>query len=572
MHDATYFTHPRSDWQRRYEALRSSFVDRLPARVVADRFGYTEGYVHLLRHLFRKGKFDFSEPVSEGKAARRRVTQEIREKIREWRERRLSAGEIVELLSEEGFEMSIRTVERVLAEEGFPRLPRRTRLKIGTTTKGASIPKRAEIVTVSGLDGLQCESDAAGIFVFAPFLAQLGIADVVREARLPGTKAIPALGYFLSFLALKILGNERYAHVGDHAFDPGLGVFTGLNVIPKCTAMSTYSYGLDAVHIERLQASFVKHATKLGLYTGNVVNLDFHTVPHYGDESVLEKHWAGARNKVVKGALTLIAQDSESKLIVYTDADIQKSEADDQVTEFMTFWRKVRRGVAPMLVFDSRFTTYSRLSQLNSMGTKFITLRRRGERMVVNVKDMEGFKTIHIPHGKRKYPNPQARESTIKLREYDGDLRQIILRGTGRERPTFIITNDFEMPVELVVGNYARRWRVENGIAEAVKFFHLNALSSPILVKVHFDVALTMIADTLYTMLAGKLRGFEECDAPKLFRHFIAGKGCVSVRGSKVNVAFRRRAHHPILRNVPWDSLPHSLPAHPGAELSLHSA
>jgi hypothetical protein len=39
-----------------------------------------------------------------------------------------------------------------------------------------------------------------------------------------------------------------------------------------------------------------------------------------------------------------------------------------------------------------------------------------------------------------------------------------------------------------MVGNYARRWRVENGIAEAVKFFHLNALSSPILVKVHFDV------------------------------------------------------------------------------------
>jgi len=39
-----------------------------------------------------------------------------------------------------------------------------------------------------------------------------------------------------------------------------------------------------------------------------------------------------------------------------------------------------------------------------------------------------------------------------------------------------------------VVENYARRWRIENGIAEAVKFFNLNALSSPILVKVHFDV------------------------------------------------------------------------------------
>ncbi len=78
--------------------------------------------------------------------------------------------------------------------------------------------------------------------------------------------------------------------------------------------------------------------------------------------------------------------------------------------------------------------------------------------------------------------------AAARLRGYDGFLRQIIVRGNGRERPAFLITNDFEQPAELAVGNYARRWRVENGIAEAVKFFHLNALSSPILVKVHFDV------------------------------------------------------------------------------------
>lgn len=382
---------------------------------------------------------------------------------------------------------------------------------------------------------------------------------------------IPALNYVLSFLALKLLGNERYAHVGDHAFDPGLGVFTGLNVIPKCTAMSTYSFGLDAVHVHRLQAAFVKRATKLGLYGGNVVNLDFHTVPHYGDESVLEKHWSGARNKAMKGALTLIAQDAQSKLIVYTQADIRRSEADIQVTEFMDFWRKVRRGVDPMLVFDSRFTTYAHLSALNTMGVKFITLRRRGDDMIRKAREVK-FKTIHIPHEKRKYPNPQAHESTVEIGGYDGLLRQIILRGTGREKPTFIITNDFDMVTELVVGSYARRWRVENVIAEAVKFFHLNAMSSPILVKVAFDVALTMVADTLYTLLAGKLRGFEECDAPKLFRHFIAGKGVVSVRGSQVRVSFRRRAHHPVLRKVPWDKLPCELPAHPGSELALHFA
>ena len=568
----TFFTHPKADWQRRYEALRASFVDRLSAAAIADRFGYKPGYVRLLRHLFRTGKADIHEPPAEGDAARRRVPQEVRDKIRSWRERRLSAGEIAQLLSEEKIEISVRTVERVLAEEGFEKLPRRTQLKVGLTVKGASVPVKAEVVTLGALDGQSFESDAAGVFLFAPFIAQLDLAAVVRTAGLPGTKAIPALSYLLSFLALKLLGNERYAHVGDHAFDPGLGLFAGLNVLPKCTAMSTYSYSLDDVHVRRLQAAFVKHVAKLGLYGAPVVNLDFHTIPHFGDESVLEKHWAGARNKTMKGALTLFAQDAESKLMLYTTTDIKRSEADDQVLEFLSFWRKIRRGVDPTFIFDSRFTTYPKLSDLNDANVKFITLRRRGEKLLRDVEKLEGWKRIHIAHEKRKFPNPLVHESTITLRGYDGVLRQVIMRGNGRENPTFLISNDFDINVESLVGTYARRWRVENGIAEAVKFFHLNAMSSPILTKVHFDVALTMFADTLYSMLAKKLRGFEDCDAPKLCRDFVKGKGTVRVTGSDVSVSFPRRAHNPILRAVPWKNLPTALLAPKGAELTLRFA
>jgi len=567
MPDAADFLHPTTEWQRRYEALRASFVERLPARVVGERFGYAPGYVHLLRHLFRRGKIDFSEAPPSGR--RSRVPTAVRMKICAWRSQGLSAGEIAQLLSDEGTEISVRTVERVLAEEGFPKLPRRLRLKIGLTVKGASVPESSRAVTVAELDGQSFESAAAGVFLFAPFLSQLGILDVARDAGLPGSQVIPASHYLLSFLALKLLGTERYAHVGDHAFDPGLGLFAGLNVLPKCTACSTYSYSVDAVHIQRLQAAFVKRAAKLGLYDGRVINLDFHTVPHYGDDSVLERHWAGARGKVMKGVLTLFAQDADSKLLLYTAADIQRSEADDQVTEFLTFWRHVRRGVAPTLVFDSRFTTYPKLSALNRAHVRFITLRRRGNSLLQRVDHLDGWTRIHIPHEKRKFPNPEVHESTITLPHYDGAVRQVIVRGNGHEKPAFLISNDFESPVELLVGHYARRWRVENGIAEAVKFFHLNALSSPILTKVHFDVALTMIADTLYTMLARRLRGFEDCDAPKLFRHFVDGKGRIDIRGSRIEVTYPRRAHNPILRAVPWETLPRHLPLPAGGELSL---
>ncbi len=110
---------------------------------------------------------------------------------------------------------------------------------------------------------------------------------------------------------------------------------------------------------------------------------------------------------------------------------------------------------------------------------------------------------------------------------------------------------------------------MENGIAEAVKFFHLNSLSSPILVKIHFDVALTMVADTLYTMLADKLRGFEDCDAPKLYRHFIKGKGNINVKNGTINVTYPKRAHNPVLRGVPWQNLPLQVPGLKGATLNL---
>ena len=343
MRDAKFFIHPKFEWQRRYEALRALFVERLPHKAVADKFGYSSGYVRLLKHQFAHGIIDLAEPVSEGKTQRRRVSAETRCKIIEWRKQELSSGQIVELLSEDGVEISVRTVERVIAEEGFPKLPRRTRIRTGITVKGAHIPERSEIVSLADLDGQKINSDNAGVFLFAPLLSQLNIVGIVNSAELPGSKVIPASNYLLSFLALKLIGTERYAHVGDHGFDQALGLFAGLNVLPKCTAMSTYSYSLNEEHIWRLQKAFIKKASDLGLYDGKFINLDFHTVPHFGEESVLEKHWAGARGKRMKGALTLFAQDSESKLILYTDADIRRSEADDQVLEFLSFWNATRK-------------------------------------------------------------------------------------------------------------------------------------------------------------------------------------------------------------------------------------
>lgn len=558
--DEKFFARPREKWQRRYEALRASFMERLPAQVVAERFGFTTSYVYLLRHQFKKRKITFAEPPEPGKAARRKVNKQTREKIISAREQGLSAGDIAQLLYDQGTEISIRTAERVLAEEGFPRLPRRKQLKIGLTRQGALVPQKAKRLEIGQLSGHKIECEHAGVFLFLPWIEKLQLHNTICHARLPGTKAIPAFSYFLSLLGLKLLGNERLSHVGEHGFDAGLGLFAGLNVLPKCTAMSTYSFSLDDLHLNRFQEEFVKRCRKLRLYDESVINLDFHTVPHYGEESVLETHWAGAKNKRLKGALTMFAQDASSKLIIYNDADLLRSEADDAILDFVAFYKKIRRTLPGTLVFDSKFTTYENLAKLDGMGCKFITLRRRGAKLIEHAGSIKDWKRINVPHAKRKFPNPFVHDQLVELQKFPKLVRQVIVKGTGREKPSFLISNDYEQRVELLVGDYSRRWRVENGIAEAVKFFHLNALSSPILVKVHFDVMLTVVADTLYYMLSQKLRGFEDCDAPKIYRHFIKGKGTVQITEREIIVTYPRRAHNPILRNLPWQDLPNRVP------------
>ena len=559
MDPIAYFRHPRDPGQRQYEALRASFLERLSARTVSQRLEMTPGYIHVLKHRFRRGLLHFTFRPSDVPGARRGTPAKSRSRIVELRRLRdLSAGQIAEILEDEGVDLSVRTVERILREAGFPRLPRRTRLLIGETRAHTTVPQVSQRLAVQEVDGLSVASEMAGLFAFAPFIELLGLPALISRGGLPGSKPIPALQYFLSFLALKLAGTERLSHTNDHNFDTGLGLFAGLNVLPKCTAMSTYAYSLDGPVLDRLQRGIAKSGRRLGLYTSDTINLDFHAVPHWGDESVLDKNWVGARNKGIKSALTLFAQDCTSKLILYTQADIRRSEADDQVLEFVSFWRKIAKSVTPTLVFDSRFTSYAQLARLDKQQIRFITLRRRGPKLIRNAEAQphSAWEQVTIPHEKRKYPRPWVLESRISLRGYPGQLRQVIMRGTGHEKPTFLITNDLRSPVETVIGRYARRWNVENVIAEAVKFFHLNSLSSPILVKVHFDVVLTMIADTLYYLLAQRLRGFEECNAPQIFRHFIRGKGQVTIAGDEISVRYPKRAHNPLLRAVPWDKLP----------------
>ena len=82
----------------------------------------------------------------------------------------------------------------------------------------------------------------AGVFLFLPLLARLRFDDLVTQAGYPGSGMVPPPAALLSLLALKLLDKERRSHITDFNFDEALGLFAGLNVLPKKSYATDYSY------------------------------------------------------------------------------------------------------------------------------------------------------------------------------------------------------------------------------------------------------------------------------------------------------------------------------------------
>jgi hypothetical protein len=129
-------------------------------------------------------------------------------------------------------------------------------------------------------------------------------------------------------------------------------------------------------------------------------------------------------------------------------------------------------------------------------------------------------------------------------------------RGTGQG--TLLVTNQLGRSAALLIGRYARRMLIENG----VDFFHMDALSSAVALKVNCDLQLTLMASSLYRVLAGRIgHGYEAAKSAHLFRDFVDATAAVTVRERDIVVHFQKRSHNPLLLaagldqarpKVPW--------------------
>jgi hypothetical protein len=85
-------------------------------------------------------------------------------------------------------------------------------------------------------------------------------------------------------------------------------------------------------------------------------------------------------------------------------------------------------------------------------------------------------------------------------------------------------------------------------VPEAVQFFHIDALSSMVGMKVDFDMQLTLAATSLYRMMAQRIgREYSHSQAKTVFRNLLDLSGKVEVTATSVVVTLDKRAHNPYL-------------------------
>ena len=562
-----YFLKPELATHKQYDAIRAFYVDKLSAEEVAEIYGYQPNTIYSIARNFKEklkeckelGEDPFFKELRVGPKETNREDKNVK-LIVEYRKKMLSIPEIAILMAGQGYPMSTWLIWQILIENGFTRMPKRDKETIEETQKNsnyAHLVTAPEATVIEFNKEIAIPTKGAGILCFLLIIKKYGIDRIIERSEYPGTKQIPKLNTILCFLVLKLSDFERYGHDDAWCFDRGLGLFAGLNVLPKTTWFSIYA---DKI-LRSMNVAFLKECNNIWIENGflsDTVNMDFVTIPYWGDTDTFERNWSGKRNKALESIEAALAHDPESGIICYGDTTVKHDNQNEVVLEFLDFYSddKSKDRNLKYLVFDSKFTTLENLRNLEDKGIKFITIQRKSKNQQEKANAITDWKKARIRLSNGKGRDVYFHESEIKNYRYGKDkiLRQIFIKG-GHARISCIITNDLELFGEQIIRKYARRWLIENEIQEHVDFFHLNSNTSDIVIKVDFDLTMTILAHNLYRLLANEIPGYEHCTAKTIFNKITDCMGDIDINESSIDVKlFLKRTTPLLLESLPSDS------------------
>jgi transposase len=553
--------------QRRYEALRAYLYGGASLQQAAETAGYTRAALASLVRDLRAGRLTlFAPPGVPGRKSAPKKDA-ARARVIELRREGLSIYEISTRLTREGTPLGRTAVSDILREEGFGRLLRgpQPEASISPATSGRDTALPAAAVIDFAAWPERVHTTMAGLLLTIPDLVALDLPAIITAAGYPATRKIPAAGYLLSLLALKLTATRRVSHVDDLLCDPAPALLAGLSVLPKKTALTDYSYRLSHDHQRAFLAALDQKMITSGLATSEeaIFDLDFHAVMHWGADPALEKHYVPTRSQRSRSVLTFFAQDTGTHNLVYANADLTKASQHREAIAFCDHWKQVSGSDPRMLIMDQKVTTQQVLGELDERGVKFATLRMRSPALMkqINALTSKDFRQITLDRPGR-HNTPKVHESAaVKLTSYPGTVRQLVVTGLGREAPTVIITNDYDITTRALIGQYARRMTIEQRLAEIIQAFSADALSSAVNLNVDLDVVLCVLAQALTAAFRLRLPGnYDHATPDTLQRRFLDTPGEIISTGTSITVKINRRAYSPVLRHadlpadtaVPW--------------------
>ena len=542
--------------QKKYESMKAFFKEKMTAEKIASNYGYSVSTVYTLTKTFRKqlkespNKDPFFIMPKKGRPFKKNKNQ-LDDLIVSLRKKNLSVPDIKSMIDTHPRfdEISESYIDYLLKEEGFSRLPRRNNF----SRERKELPEKLKAQKsemIHFVPGKFSSSDI-GILCFLPIVRKYKIDTLIQKSLYPQTKVINRYSSIMAFIALKLSNVRRYTKDDLWCMDRGLGLFAGLNVLPKAAWFTSYSSRVTKdMNLWFLQGLH-KIWKKEGLL-GNTANLDFTTIPYWGESDHLENNWSGKRNKALSSISAILAQDPDSGIIDYGDTNVMHKNENAVVLEFLDFYRSGNPNDSSLkyLVFDSKFTCYQNLAKLDAdKKVKFLTIRRRGKNIVqrLNKIPKKEWKKIRVDCAGNKKRTLKVLDEKIFLKDYGKEIRQIAITGHGKIKPALVITNDFDEEIEIIIRKYARRWLVEKAISEQIEFFHLNRVSSSMVIKVDFDLIMSITAHNIYRLLARELERYENISDQTIYEEFIRNAGEVDITEDEVKIFLKKKRTLPVM-------------------------
>jgi hypothetical protein len=379
-----------------------------------------------------------------------------------------------------------------------------------------------------------------------PYLKQLEVISLTDELGIHSS-GIPVINDFLMWVNLALSGKKRAAKVKDLT-DPGIAIASGLPVNPDQSHLHRFLKKPDTEHADCLIKAIGKQQYKIGQLDGSLISFDSHLVQYNGkidiQKDVVSKSSLPKKAVKIHAALDQIYRNPvylmtryPGKTAVEIGDDLTKASMEIISDKPITF------------TMDKWFSVGELLEHIRLKGQKFITLIRRHEKRIQQMKNipLESFRRLTARQG----------VTSIKttLRNYEDSIRLVVVEDTTDDVRTYYgyLVNDDKLSEEEVIEFYSNRWGIEFWFNEC-KFLGINDVPSIELNEVTMHMAMNLIAYNLLSAFRANLgKKYVPMNAETINEKFFKEQALVKLRDDQITVTIFRHKYREVLEPLYYD-------------------